>query len=194
MNYLAHLYLSSGHPEISIGNFIADHVKGADIQRYSGAVLEGIRLHREIDSFTDSHSVVEESKRRLRPRFGKYAPVIADVYYDHFLARDWQRYHHQSLPDFSLECYALMNANRHHLPERSAHMLSFMEKQNWLLNYASIEGIGKALGGLSRRTRFESGMEYAHHFLLEHYESFEREFQDFFPALEEACLFKRPTG
>lgn len=187
MNYLAHLYLSADHPELSIGNFIADHVKGREIERYTGYILEGIRLHRHIDAFTDAHPVVEESKKRLRTVFGKYASVIADVYFDHFLARDWSMYHHQSLHEFASSSYTLMNNNRHHLPERTIYMLSYMESQNWLVAYAEIEGIEKAFRGLSRRTRFSSGMEYAHQFLQENYQEFEEEFRRFFPELQKAC-------
>ncbi|MFM9008317.1 MAG: ACP phosphodiesterase [Bacteroidota bacterium] len=187
MNYLAHLYLSADHPKLSIGNFIADHVKGREIERYSGDILEGIRLHRHIDAFTDAHPVVEESKKRLRTVYGKYASVIADVYFDHFLARDWAMYHHQSLSDFARSSYSLMNTNRHHLPERTVYMLSYMESQNWLLSYASIDGIEKAFRGLSKRTRFDSGMEHAHQFLREYDQEFEGEFRRFFPELQETC-------
>jgi acyl carrier protein phosphodiesterase len=187
VNYLAHLYLSADHPELSIGNFIADHVKGREIERYTGNVLEGIRLHRHIDAFTDAHPIVEESKKRLRTVYGKYASVIADVYFDHFLARDWSMYHHQPLTDFASSSYSLMNNNRQHLPERTMYMLSYMESQNWLVSYASITGIEKALCGLSKRTRFSSGMEHAHQFLQEYYQEFEGEFRRFFPELQEAC-------
>jgi acyl carrier protein phosphodiesterase len=80
MNYLAHLYLSADRPLLAIGNFIADHVKGSMADQYDGEVRDGIRLHRMIDEFTDSHPIVEKSKARLRPDFRKYAPVIVDLY------------------------------------------------------------------------------------------------------------------
>src|SRR5688572_7860936 len=106
MNYLAHLYLSGNDQQRMIGNFIADHVKGKAIHDFPEGIRDGIFLHRQIDQFTDSHPVVTESKIRLRGTFHKYAPVIVDVFYDHFLARDWTQYHHQSLEVFAEECYA----------------------------------------------------------------------------------------
>lgn len=183
MNYLAHLYLSFNDPGIMIGNFIADHVKGRTVNLYEGNIRKGIDLHRAIDQFTDSHPVTRMSKERLRPEFRKYAPVIVDIYYDHFLARDWSSYHHEPLPDFADKCYSLMKAHSAILPERTVYMLGFMESQNWLLKYAELEGLQRALTGLSRRTTFESNMQLAAAFLEKHYNDFEHEFERFFPEL-----------
>lgn len=168
---------------MTVGNFIADHVKGSMADQYDGEIRDGIRLHRLIDAFTDSHPVVEESKARLRPDFRKYAPVIADVYYDHFLARDWHLYHHQPLEEFATASYALMRKYGEVLPDRTVHMLSYMEPQNWLVKYATLDGMQRALTGLSRRTSFDSGMQHAHLFLEKHYAGFEDEFNRFFPEL-----------
>lgn len=183
LNYLAHLYLSFNDPEIMIGNFIADHVKGKAVENYEGKIRKGIALHRAIDTFTDQHPVTIKSKERLRPVFRKYAPVIVDLYYDHFLGRDWSRYHHLVLADFAQHSYALMQRHLTLLPERTVYMLGFMESQNWLLKYATVDGLQRALTGLSRRTTFESNMEHAHDFLREHYAEFEKEFEAFFPDL-----------
>lgn len=180
MNYLAHLYLSGNNDQLKIGNFIADHVKGSVIDNYSGDVLAGIQLHRLIDSFTDQHPVVAISNARLRPDFKKYAPVISDIFFDHFLASKWDEYHHLSLEEFAKNSYALMRSNEHLLPARALHMLNYMEPQNWLVNYANISGMEKALTGLSRRTKFESNMDKAHLFLQEHYQDFENDFELYF--------------
>jgi len=183
LNYLAHLYLSANHPGLMIGNFIADHVKGSGEGLYDGDILKGIRLHRMIDAFTDSHPVVEESKKRLRPVYRKYAPVIVDVFYDHFLAGDWPAYHHQELNAFSAGCYSFLKEQVRFLPARTVHMLSYMERQDWLSGYATLPGIRLALTGLSRRTSFDSNMQHAHLALEESYDDFHREFGEFFPEL-----------
>ena len=180
MNYLAHLYLSGSNDQLKIGNFIADHVKGSVIENYSGDVLAGIHFHRLIDAFTDQHPIVSITNARLRPDFRKYAPVISDVFFDHFLARNWSAYHHLPLEEFANNSYALMRANEMLLPARALHMLNYMESQNWLVHYASIAGIEKALTGLSKRTRFISNMDKAHLFLQEHYHDFENDFELFF--------------
>ena len=105
MNFLAHLYLSADDPEIQLGNFIGDFVRGRDLStRFSVGIVTGILLHREIDEFTDRHEVVKRSKDRLRPKYRHYAPVIIDMFYDHHLAVNWNAYHHQPLPDFAAGC------------------------------------------------------------------------------------------
>lgn len=184
MNYLAHLYLSGNEPTLMIGNFIADHVKGKQFDLYSKEIQKGILLHRSIDAFTDQHAVVQQSKIILRPHFHKYAPVIVDVFYDHFLARDWMEYHPQTLEEYSNEVYQLMNKNNVMLPERARIMLSYMSQYNWLLSYASIDGMERALSGLASRTKFESRMEEAPQFLLQHYDLFKEHFKNFFNELE----------
>jgi acyl carrier protein phosphodiesterase len=185
MNYLAHAYLSGTDGDLLIGNFIADHVKGSAVNRFPETVQQGIRLHRMIDAFTDAHPVVEECKAVLRPRFRKYAPVVSDIYFDHFLARDWDRYHQLKLPVYAEGCYTHLRRHEQLPPERTVFMLGYMQKQDWLTGYATLQGIGMALMGMSRRARFESGMEYAREFLEENYGFFDSGFRRFFPDLKD---------
>ena len=64
MNYLAHIFLSPENDLVTIGNFMADHVKGNKYKLYAPDLQKGILLHRQIDSFTDAHELVRKSKRR----------------------------------------------------------------------------------------------------------------------------------
>lgn len=184
MNFLAHLYLSGDNAEIKVGNFIGDFVKGKNLpERFDGDIAKGIALHREIDWFTDRHPVVKQSKDRLRPKYRHYSGVIVDVFYDHFLARNWNRYSTQLLPDFAEACYDTIQQHESVLPEDVKYMLPYMIKGNWLVNYAQLEGIHRALSGMARRTRFESKMEESVIDLEKDYTDYEREFEIFFPAL-----------
>ena len=186
MNFLAHLYLSGADPELKIGNFIGDFVKGRELlSRFSPGIVRGIELHRAIDEFTDKHLVVMESKKRLRPKYRHYAGVIVDVFYDHFLAVNWQDYHHELLPDYAESCYDLMQQYHTVLPNEVNYMLPYMIKGNWLVNYMHIEGIHRALTGMSRRTKYDSKMEEASHDLVNYYEDFKQEFTVFFPQLRQ---------
>lgn len=187
MNFLAHLYLSGDEDGIKIGNFIGDFVKGKQLEDYPKAVQDGIRLHREIDFFTDQHAIVMESKDRLRKKYRHYAGVIVDVYYDHFLANHWQRYHPQALSDFVSQSYALMEKHAASFPERAQYMLPYMTQHNWLEGYGYVEGIRRALSGMSRRTSFRSRMEEASQDLVSEYEHFEDEFLRFFPEISRHC-------
>ena len=184
MNFLAHLYLSGDNPNIKIGNFIGDFVKGKNLSdRFEAEIVKGIGLHREIDWFTDNHPVVKQSKDRLRPKYRHYSGVIVDVFYDHFLAKNWNQYSNHLLQDFAQACYATIQHYEIILPEEVKYMMPYMIKGNWLVNYSNLEGIQRALSGMARRTRFESKMEESVTDLQENYEDFKKEFESFFPNL-----------
>lgn len=185
MNFLAHIYLSHQHPLEMIGNFMGDGVRGRDFSHLPQAVARGVQLHRFIDEFTDNHHVVELSKQRLRPQYRKYSPVIVDVFYDHFLALQWENFHEEKLSDFVEKTYQFISQNAELLPASTRRMLPYMIEHNWLYSYRKIQGIDRALSGLSRRASFHSKMEYSSAALEEHYEHFENEFNAFFPELIE---------
>lgn len=184
MNYLAHLLLSGDDDELKLGNFIGDSVKGNNLSNYPARVQEGIRLHRGIDHYTDSHHIVMKSKLRLRPKYHKYAPVIVDMFYDHLLACLWEDYSNISLEQFIQESYTLLNNNIDIMPERAQIMLPYMIEGNWLLGYRKLTGLNRSLTGMSKRSVFKSNMEYATTDLKQEYKIYQREFQAFFPDLE----------
>jgi acyl carrier protein phosphodiesterase len=188
MNFLAHLYLSGNDTSVMLGNFIGDFIKGKNLAEKVGVeIARGIELHREIDFFTDQHPIVTESKKRLRPKYRHYSGVIVDVFYDHYLAKNWNDYHPQLLPDYADDVYTLIQKNASLLPERVNQMIPYMIKGNWLVNYATLEGIHRALSGMTRRTPYESKMDESVSDLKENYEEFKKEFVTFFPALQQDC-------
>lgn len=167
-----------------VGNFIGDFVKGSQLRHYSKGIQYGIQLHRSIDSFTDNHPVVLQSKVRLRPKFRHYAPVIVDVFYDHFLAKDWKHFSDVPLKTYTNKFYGMMKSYFNEIPQPVIHMLTFMERDDWLFNYQFVEGIDRALTGMSKRTTFDSKMEEASDALRKDYEEFSEEFHQFFPELK----------
>jgi acyl carrier protein phosphodiesterase len=192
MNFLAHLYLSGDDPKLMVGNFIGDFVKGKSaLEKFEPQIIKGIELHRAIDAFTDKHTIVAQSKTRLREKYRHYAGVIVDVFYDHFLAKNWNLFHPQPLLDFSLHSYETIDSFEAILPEEVKQMLPYMKRGNWLVNYAEVEGIHRALSGMASRTPFVSKMEEATHDMVTHYADFENEFKEFFPLLSDYCAAKR---
>ena len=185
MNFLAHIFLSGDDEELIVGNFIGDFVKGSQLNHYSEGIQKGIQLHRVIDQFTDSHPTVLASKKRLRPNFRHYAPVIVDVFYDHFVAKKWSQFSTEPLLDFTLRFYQLMNRHSAEIPKAVSEMLIYMHASNWLYNYQYIEGINSTLTGMAKRTTFDSKMEMAAAYLEKDYAAFEEEFNLFFPELQQ---------
>ena len=70
------------------------------------------------------------------------------------------------------------------MPERNQRMLPYMQKENWLLNYANITGIRRSLEGMSKRINIPNKLYEAPDALLKHYDEFEKEFKDFFLLLQ----------
>lgn len=183
MNFLAHIYLSGDNEMITIGNFIADGIKGKRYQNYPPAIQVGILLHREIDTFTDAHPTVRLSTKRLHKRYGHYSGVIVDILYDHFLAKNWSLYSETPLKIYVDDFYESLRIHSDLLPLRITNMMPYMLADNWLLNYAEIDGIQNVLNGMNRRTKNIAGMDRATDELKEFYQEFEDEFTSFFEEL-----------
>lgn len=185
MNFLAHLYLSKDNPQLMIGNLIADHIRGNKFSHFSEEIQQGIKLHRKIDTFTDTHEVVRKSKRRLHERYGHYDGVIIDVFYDHFLAKNWHCYSQIPLDIYSQGVYKLLSDNKEILPKKTQEILPYMIEFDWLYNYQFIQGIQKVLSGINRRTKGISKMDLAIEDLTNYNSELENDFFLFFDDLIE---------
>ncbi|WP_276392297.1 acyl carrier protein phosphodiesterase [Eudoraea chungangensis] len=188
MNFLAHIYLSFDDDEISIGNFIADSIKGNKYHHLPPKVQKGILLHRDIDTFTDAHPTPRKSSKRLHEKYGHYSRVIVDIFYDHFLAKNWEIYSKTSLSRFADNFYGVLESNSEILPENTLKMMPYLIHDNWLLSYASLDGISRVLDGMNRRTKNRSKMNLSINELQEFYSDFEAEFTSFF---EELIIFSK---
>jgi acyl carrier protein phosphodiesterase len=188
MNFLAHIYLSFGDDEITIGNFIADSIRGNKIDHLPTRIQKGILLHREIDTYTDSHAIPKVSSKRLHKNYSHYSRVIVDIFYDHFLAKNWKNYSDTPLNVYVENFYDLLEDNYPILPYGVQRMMPYMITDNWIYNYSKMDGIGRVLNGMNRRTKNKSKMNFAILDLEEHYIDFEKEFTSFF---EELIIFSK---
>lgn len=184
MNFLAHIYLSGDNDLLKIGNFMADGIRGKDYLHFPEEVKKGIILHRKIDSFTDEHLIYRKSKHRLHAKYGHYAGVIMDIFYDHFLAKNWEKYSNESLASYVNDFYQLLDNNLGILTEKTKNLLPYMKQNNWLLSYQSIEGIENILYQMNHRTKNRSKMQEAIVELELYYPEFKEEFTLFFSELQ----------
>ncbi|WP_040249576.1 acyl carrier protein phosphodiesterase [Psychroserpens mesophilus] len=193
MNFLAHIYLSGDNELITIGNFVADAIRGNKYKVLSPEFQVGVKLHRHIDTFTDAHPVVRQSTKRLHKNYSHYSGVIVDILYDHFLAKNWSKYSNIPLESYVDNFYESLKEHFDILPERFQKLMPFMIADNWLLSYAEVEGIQRVLNGMNKRTKHKSGMNLATNELKEFYSEFENEFSLFFEDLIETSNAKRLT-
>ena len=169
---------------------MADGIKGKQYKNYRPQLQKGILLHRSIDSFTDSHPIVKQSTKRLHPKYSHYSGVIVDILYDHFLAKNWSKYSNEPLDVYVQNFYGLLRKNFTILPARIQKMMPYMIADNWLLSYATVEGISKILAQMNVRTKGVSKMNLAVAELEEYYEEFDAEFTSFF---DELIVFSKET-
>ncbi|MGB1169157.1 MAG: ACP phosphodiesterase [Flavobacteriaceae bacterium] len=184
MNFLAHLFLSENYPKIMIGNFIADHIKGNQYTHLDPTIQKGIKLHREIDTFTDSHEITRMSKRRLHKRYGLFAGIVIDIFYDHYLAKNWNNYSAIPLKIYVNSFYDLVYSYQEVLPEKTLKMIPYMIKYDWLFNYQYKEGIKNVLEGMNRKTKNKGQIDLAIHDLRKLDKDFEKDFELFFTDLQ----------
>ena len=126
MNLLAHLVLSPKETEFISGNIAADFLKGTDRNLISKGVQSGISMHRFVDQFTDTHALVKASKDRVKKHFRLLSGVLVDVFYDHFLAKDFERIANVSLEEFCEYVYGTLENNRSQLPPRLRQFMPLM--------------------------------------------------------------------
>lgn len=178
---MAHLFLSCEREFLIVGNFMADFIRNRDLVSLPGSIIEGVHLHRKIDSYTDNHPVVRQAMRRLYPNHHKYASVVIDVFYDYFLAKNWERYSDRSLLAFTDETYRVLLRNKEIMPPFLQQRLEMMVEDDWLIIYTHVEGLNRTFRRLQRRVSRPELLEGATNTLLKYEEELDEEFQLFFP-------------
>jgi len=183
LNFLAHTYLSGSNEEIIVGNFMGDYVKGRNYLLFPEEVKKGILIHRDIDSFTDMHLITRRNKQRVAARYHKYAGIIIDIFYDHFLASLWDQYSDLPLQDFVSRTYDLLKRNYKVLPEAIKRWFPTFLENNWMMTYRTVDGIELVLERMSANTSLPNHAGYAVDVLKEQYSVFEEDFREFFPLI-----------
>lgn len=171
MNLLAHLYLAERSATSAAGQILGDIVKGRlDALRFDARTDQGIRLHRRIDAISDADPAHRAVRGLFVPPLRRYAGIIADIGFDHALARNWSAYRNESLADFAARMAARVArewpaeapvpAPR---PERFAALL---------VGYTEANGIGRALSAVAQRAKRRTPLNNALPALLAHYDQF----------------------
>lgn len=187
MNFLAHIYLSGNNDLLKIGNFMADSVRGHRYLDYPDELRKGILLHRYIDTFTDAHPIYRKSKHRLHEKYGHYSGVIMDIVYDHYLAKNWAMYSDVALEEYAATFYELLKDNYDILTEKTQKMIPYMIARNWLVSYATLEGLEMILFQMDYRTKHRANMQEAIVEIQLFNTEFEEEFTQFFEELRNHC-------
>lgn len=183
MNYLAHLFLSGSDEHVMVGNFIGDYVKGNTWNKFPENIKKGILLHRQIDSFTDSHPKFREAKTFFRDEFGLYSGIVIDLIYDHYLAKNWNKYSDLTLRTFAKRSHAVLLQNFMYLPVRVQSFLPFLIQHRRLESYASVNGIVQTLKIMSNYSSLPAKSDFVKETIQANNNFFEENFSEFITDL-----------
>lgn len=184
MNHLAHVFLAPDSPEARIGSVMGDFVRGVDLSTYPREIIRGVQHHRAVDSFTDSHPAVLDSKRLFSKRRRRFAGVALDILYDHYLLRHWYRFTEDNRDKFIRQVYVEFEDYEHLMPEPMARVTRRMVAHDWFGAYQSLDNIGQALDRVASRIRFANRFDGMIEEIYEHEEELEANFLVFFPELQ----------
>jgi acyl carrier protein phosphodiesterase len=183
LNYLIHLFFADLGEEALLGSLLGDFVKGNPAGRFPAAVTDAIILHRKIDSFSDGHVVTRRSRERISPVRRRFAGVIVDVCYDHFLSRHWRQFSPLDLQPFVDRVYSALSNHRAMLPERLDRVLPRMIAENWLGSYSRLKDVGLTLDRIADRLSRGGVFKGAVAEIEANYGELDADFLSFFPDL-----------
>lgn len=194
MNYLAHIFLSGNNHKLQLGNFIGDFVKGSQYEKYPAAIKAGILLHRDIDSFTDSHPSFKQAVNLLRPTFGRYSGILVDMYFDYFLVNDFEIFcKKKNLRWFVYKFYLTAMFNYRLLPERVQGFIFHFVGTNRLMQYGSYKGLHRALTIMSHYKSKAIEPDKSMLFLKTHENELRTYFHSFMPEVIQYVRSKQPV-
>jgi acyl carrier protein phosphodiesterase len=183
MNYLAHLYLADTSDEFLIGSFLGDFVKGSIGDQYSQQISTGIKFHRKIDTYADRHEKTVTSRNLFSREKRRFAGIILDICYDHFLSKHWSEYSDTALPEFIARVYDLLQKYQDIFPQRLKSVLPRLISQNWLSTYLTLEGVEITLNRIAKRISRKNSLEGSVTEIRSNYADLETNFLAFFPDL-----------
>lgn len=170
-----------------MGNYVGDFIKGRLTDEKTASwnpdYVLGLKLHRFIDSFTDKHPDVLDAKDVAAVNQGKLAGIVMDIYFDYFLAKNFEHYHSEPLHLYAHRIYSVIEKNEHLIPETMVPMVRSMIRQDWLTTYATLDGIDTTFHRLSRRAGFLAPISEAVSDLRANEEFYYTKFLSFFPEL-----------
>jgi acyl carrier protein phosphodiesterase len=197
LNFLAHFHLAQATDGSRVGALLGDFVRGTPESlrtRLPSELVDGIILHRAIDRFTDTHEVFLRTKKLLSPPRRRFAGIIVDIFFDHFLAHMWSDYSKIPLRQFIAEIHDTLERRDAWLTPEVSAIIGRMKQENWLGTYGTISGLALTFQRVSQRRTFLSPLVGAEDDLTSHYQSFTNAFRSFYPEVMSFASGENPGG
>ena len=161
------------------------------IEKLPPEIKKGVLLHRRIDYFTDTHPLFIKSKRHFYDGFERYSGVLVDIYYDHILAKNFDKFSEVGLAPFTKNIYSVLQNNKQYLPESSDGFLNYVLQRDTFFEYSKIDGIELVLKHLSYRINHGVFLNESVPLFLKYEKEIEEDFFEFFEDLiKDVKVFK----
>ncbi len=184
VNFLAHVYFAKGDSARIAGQLLGDFVRGPRLEQFPAEIATAIRTHRAIDSYTDRHALNREARDLFEPPLRRYAGIVVDVVYDHFLALGWADYCETSLDDYAEQVDAALIEHSAVLPEPLRRFAAFMQRESLLPGNLNRAQIDLTLERIATRSPRMKPLASAPAVLWQHEERLHDLFREFFPQLQ----------
>lgn len=188
MNYLAHIHLAHATNTSMLGNFLGDFVKGSDLSHLPFELQKGVRLHRNIDSFTDNHACVIALRKGFPNEIRRMSGVVIDIYFDHLLCLHWEQYNNTDMSSMLNTFYEQLANNTVDIGGRFPDVKHGLLSYKWLHEYEQKDAVIRAFYQIEKRLGYRVTFAYAAADFIEQYDIEMRQaFSQFYPQLMQHC-------
>jgi acyl carrier protein phosphodiesterase len=184
LNYIAHIHIGAFSQTSLLGNFLGDFIKGSQLDYLPPHIQQGVRLHRSVDTFTDTHPIVVGLKQQFPRNLRRMAGVVIDISFDHLLMRDWFAYNEQPFEPlfekFYTELARFSLVDNKHYQTQAQRLLT----HKWLHQYTQLDTCYQAFLSIERRLGGKILFaDHAQHFLQHNLALFAANFKEFYPEV-----------
>lgn len=184
MNYLAHIALSGDSPEHQVGGFLGDFHRGPLCGQFPASIEVGMIVHRKVDAFVDRQPELQAFLRHFEKPLRRYAGIVADIIYDHILAREWNRYYTLPLNQFCENFYRHLGHYESILPFAARRFLHHAPTLGWLQSYQDVNNLPYILERVGQRLKKPVALNRAIPIFLLHQSHIVQEFHELYPRLQ----------
>lgn len=187
MNFLAHSLFGFNNSELIAGQFCGDFVRGSDLSRFPQGMEQGIRLHRYLDRYTDTHPVLNAVRQDMPDVPRRLSGIVMDVMFDHHLARQWTQVSELSLQSHEQHVLVALNQHEAHFPMSLKRFMQVLERENILQNNVHLASIELTLARIARRSTKFAALALSVEQLAPLRDTLVNPFNTFYPDLLEAA-------
>ena len=188
MNFLAHFQLAWPDDGLIAGALEGDYYKGPLRGELPARIEQGVKLHRAIDAYTDSHPIIVNLRTEFPDHLRRYAGIIVDIAFDHYLTTYWAQFGYESLQDFNRSIYFSLDKQEALLSAGSRRMIKRLVDYDILNAYHRWDAVPATVSRVGERFKRGNPLQETHAAIAPLRPQLEQAFLNFYPELQNFCL------